>query len=131
MRAFLFALAMTFTGAAAADATAPLNSGAIAMVTPLGVLNQPCYDQLGNLYGYGGTAYATNGLVLTCQSGLWKPGELAELPPGALCGIQTGTGSAPCAGVYPAGGCPAGYYLMAWSEGNRGGIQTVYHCVKS
>jgi hypothetical protein len=52
----------------------------------------------------------TNGLILSCQSLVWKPAQGSVLS-GSLCGAAYGSTIVPCQGVNPMSGCPPGYHL--------------------
>lgn len=122
-------LSACWVGAVSADSTTSAGS-APALGIPVGVQNGACVDQYGNGYTTGSTVFAWDGRLLSCQGSLWKLAQPSELPAGTLCGVRSGTGSVPCGGTYPGYGCPAGYYSMAWAEGNKGGLQYIYYCVK-
>lgn len=81
--------------------------------------------------GVGSTGFAADGMMMSCQGGVWAK-ALGDVPRGSMCGLASnyyGTYSY-CQGHSVNGGCPAGYVMTQFAEGNKGGIQYIRFCTK-
>mgnify|MGYP000173813249 CR=1 FL=1 len=98
---------VTTNGAVTANSGVTIGNGTAATATNTLVMNRTATEGAA-CSPNGAVARDANGLLLSCQSGVWrKPGGGSES--GTICGLMTTSGGTLCGGSNPDYSCPLGY----------------------